>query len=496
VGAGINLVTLIDDHVYTEEKINEGDLFYSLVIMSRAHDESRHKSNRLGEAWANKRTKARENGKPITKRCPAWLNKDQLDQHGRFKVHEDRANIVRSIFEDAASGIGSYSITRRLNEKNIPAFGESAGWQTSSVSKILTSRAVLGEFQPHKFILGKRKPDGEPIKDYFPPIVDEQLFYRAQQGRADRRLKGQGRKGARVSNLFSRIATCEYCNSPMGFENKGEGSKGGRYLICDRKKRGFECKSVRWKYDDFEASFLAFVQELDLHGLLQAADQTGRRSEITAEVNSLRGQLVEAEEQREKTFELYMAKFADKDYVAEKLNFFKSRIEQLNTTLKRKEDELHTDTRQLADFYNSKEQIQTSVKRLQQEDGPDIYKIRAQISTSIRNLVSGIRLAPVGRKTLPWDLKFSRPEWGPEERINYRKRMEEMVEFAKRKYFVVSFKRGGQRIVLPSEDDPLGYTDQFISKGKSLIWVDEFGGELEVTADRTFQRRPPRPSTE
>jgi len=87
-------------------------------------------------------------------------------------------------------------------------------------------------------------PDGDAIKDYFPAIVDEQLFYRAQDARDQRRVKGAGRKGPNVSNLFSGLATCAYCRSKMRFENKGPGPKGGTYLVCDSARRGLTCEKT------------------------------------------------------------------------------------------------------------------------------------------------------------------------------------------------------------------------------------------------------------
>jgi DNA invertase Pin-like site-specific DNA recombinase len=483
----INIVTLVDQRVYTAEKTDELDLIISLVIMSRGYEESRIKSHRIAAAWANKRANAHL--QPLTAKCPAWLKLMVKDSKKTYEVIPDRVKIVESIFADAARGIGAYTITRRLNEKSIASFGKSAGWQTSSVSKILTNRAVLGEFQPHKLVNRKRRPDGEPTKNYFPQIISEQLFYRAKQGRAERRLSGQGRKGQRLSNLFSRIAVCEYCDSPIAFENKGHGPKGGRFLVCARKKRGFECKSVRWKYDDFEASFLAFVQELDLHELLRDEDQTSRRAEITAEIDSLRGQLIATNEHREKTFELFLSDRVDKEYIADKLNHFSSRLVQLENLITQKQEELSIDSGQLADFYESKERIKTLVQRLQQEHGPDIYRIRAQIAASIRNIASSVRVASAGAKILPRYEDFNFPSWGPERVAHAQKRVDELIEFRMRRYFRVFFKNGGRRTVIPFDKDPLRFTDQFVSKDRNLVWRDEFGGEIEITADGKFQRR-------
>ena len=59
VQAGINLVTLADKRVYRAKTTNLVDMITSLVIMERAHEESKTKSMRVGAAWKNKRSKGR-----------------------------------------------------------------------------------------------------------------------------------------------------------------------------------------------------------------------------------------------------------------------------------------------------------------------------------------------------------------------------------------------------------------------------------------------------
>src|SRR5262249_56251451 len=99
-----------------------------------------------------------------------------------------------------------------LNEAAIPGFGSGA-WHESSLNKILGNRAVLGEFQPHRTIDGTRVPDGEPIKDYFPRVIDDELFYRAQAARTERRTKRMGRKVSDASHHSSPLLTYAYCHS-------------------------------------------------------------------------------------------------------------------------------------------------------------------------------------------------------------------------------------------------------------------------------------------
>jgi DNA invertase Pin-like site-specific DNA recombinase len=297
IQAGINLVTLADGRIYPAGTNDLGDLIVSLVYMSRAHEESLIKSHRISAAWRNKRAKAVAQV-PMTKWCPAWLKLANDRTH--YVQIPERVEIIRGIFQDAASGMGIYSITTRLNQAGVRTFDSPNGWHTSYVAKILSNRAVLGEFQPHARENGKRVPIGEPTRDYYPAIVDEELFYRAQLAKSERRVSGAGRKGVQFTNLFSGLATCAYCKSSMKLENKGNGKKGGKYLICESALRKLGCPSLRWRYRDLETSFLAFVEEVDLDGIVTDSSQAGRQLEC--EIDALKGELVEVNERRTHPF--------------------------------------------------------------------------------------------------------------------------------------------------------------------------------------------------
>lgn len=243
VQSGINLVTLTDQRVYRAKTTNLVDMITSLVIMERAHEESKTKGLRVGAAWKQKRTKAAQ-GQPMTARCPAWLRL-AADKHS-YEAVSERVEIVRQIFADSAAGLGMYSIASRLNRTGVPAFVGKNGWHRSYVAKTLANRAVLGEFQPHVKIDGKRVPEGEPIVGYFPTIISEELFFQAQHGRSQRKAggPGSGRKGPGYTNLFTGLAKCAYCASTIAFENKGSGSRGGSYLICSDAQRSRGCNAT------------------------------------------------------------------------------------------------------------------------------------------------------------------------------------------------------------------------------------------------------------
>jgi hypothetical protein len=177
-----------------------------------------------------------------------------------FELNNSHVAVVNYIFELAASGLGNYSIVKRLNTEAVKNFGRADYWSTSSIQVLLNNRAVLGEFQPHTKIDKKRVPDGEPIKDYFPAVVSTLLFYRVKELRKERVLKKPaGAKGATYSNLFSGFCKCAYCGGAMNYFNKGgqrPTSPRWKYLICVNGKNGLGCDSTHVQYDDFESTFV------------------------------------------------------------------------------------------------------------------------------------------------------------------------------------------------------------------------------------------------
>ena len=103
----------------------------------------------------------------MTAKCPAWLEL----KNGKFQIIKERAKVIQRIFEDSASGIGSYTIAKRLNDDKVPSFSGKPLWFESYVTKILSHRTVLGECQPHKTVNGKRIAEGEPIPNHFLPSL-------------------------------------------------------------------------------------------------------------------------------------------------------------------------------------------------------------------------------------------------------------------------------------------------------------------------------------
>lgn len=244
ISAGVVLVTLADGQAYSRDQINANphQLYLSLGVMIRANEESATKARRLRAAWDGKRAKAKE--RPLTAMCPGWLELDR--ESGRFIVAEERAEVVRHIYEQTLAGLGQHAIAEALNREGTPTFGKAKLWHRSYVKKILGNPAVTGTMVPHQvdFQEGRRvrKPLA-PVPDYYPAIVSQEDFQRVQaQLMAGRTNNRGGATGVKVQSLLAGLARCPLCGGTMTRVAKGTGTKAGKpYLVCAKAKAGAGC---------------------------------------------------------------------------------------------------------------------------------------------------------------------------------------------------------------------------------------------------------------
>jgi hypothetical protein len=190
------------------------------------------------------------------KACPGWLGLSE--DRTSFVFLPDRAEIVREIFELSLAGLGGYTIAKQLNAKKVPPFGPSPKWDQSTIHNLLRNRATIGEHQPKQYRNRKEFPIGDPVPDYYPPVIEESLFHAAQVARQKNLASGRGRKGRFITNIFAGIPTCAYCASPIKFHSNGN----AKSLICSRLIDGTGCYRMAWSYRDFEDSFFEFAKNL------------------------------------------------------------------------------------------------------------------------------------------------------------------------------------------------------------------------------------------
>lgn len=448
---GICIATLTDNKVYTSDS-DHNDLVASVGVMARAYDESSIKAERISAAWNNKRNRIQD--EILTVRTKGWL-KPLHDKSG-FEIIPERGDIVRRIFDDASNhGLGADRIARQLNEAKVPTFGRSNGWQKSYVQKILNDRAVLGEFLPHTKSAGKRTPL-EPIPGYFPAVIDEDTFYRAQSARFGRRVGSSGRKGPGISNIFSGLAKCGVCRGPIHFANKGERG-GGQILFCSNAHRGLGCPiRTTWAYDEFETSFLTFIKEADLGTTIGSLGKERQGTTLEARLQASKGRLLEARNNRDKVFNLLLGN--------EPTDYLSNKLRELDSTVAALEHERMSNARALEEYlqqetaYNeSKVGIAELIAKVQSTDGETV-RIRSTVASRLKDLIRELIVWPAGHERKREDLEAlyaMYPEHSRAELETYMPRPSKAF-----RSFFVRFKDGTFRFVAPDINDPTRYRSQ------------------------------------
>ncbi len=480
IKSGINVVTLADAHLYRAGETNFADIMYSVMILGRAYEESKTKSMRVGEAWRNKRNKASE--KKLTKVAPAWLT--LREDRSVFDIIKERADVVQQIFDFADAGHGSFVITRRLNQSDVPTFTKSDGWHESYVTKILNNRAVLGEFQPHRYDeLGERIASGDPIRSYFPRIVDEDQFLRVQAARRRRLVEGAGRKGPEYRNLFSKIAKCDYCGAPMRFVHKGRPPKGTQALKCTNAVRNLGCESVSWKYSDFETSFLYFVKEVDLTAILQAAAQDSGQAMLQQRMAALEEKVHQLQVKRERIFEML-------DDPGSSTTFIKGKLEECESEISKEQQQIEQLQGQLLASQPMPSitalELKSLIDAIQDMTASDIFDRRAVVANRLRSMIRSLRVASDGSQPKAKRIEHFLSSTGvdPEERRRLLDQIQWSNEHAQRfqRTFSVVLADGISRHVVVKSDDPTDFIAEVLvgkdgaisgsDRGMPIGWSD------------------------
>ena len=296
---GVKIHTTSPEMTYDEQCARDGRIYALVGQVNLAHDESSKKAARVRDAWAAKHNLARLEKRPESLTCPKWLKPITGLRDGKqcvisFEVIPAAKTAIRVIFDLRLRGLGKGLICKRLNRgpywvpplsqrrrasdgKALPS--KSPRWRESYVQKILESRTVVGEFQPHHRVDGQRVPNGDAVPDFYPRIVDQGVFDRVQALLKSNRGKWKGGRVSRAGNLFTRIVKCAYCGAPMAYQPKGPPPRGQVFLICDAGRSGTGCgRSHAVRYDEFQETILDNCSALRPEEVLPKEDEQDKQS--------------------------------------------------------------------------------------------------------------------------------------------------------------------------------------------------------------------------
>ncbi|WLH59633.1 recombinase family protein [Pseudomonas sp. FP2294] len=233
--AGVHIVTLDDEVMYTEESVNGPHLFLLAAKIQQANTYSENLSRRVTASYKSREVMAKA-GKTIKRSVPMWLNSDGT-------LNPDVAPYMKQAFEDAAVGIGERRILRRLCE----ASSVFNGMTSTTLKRWMRNKTAIGYWPAMVDKNGKivRDSDGNVVRDdipnVYPPVVDADLFYRVQSV-----FNARKKFAAPTSNFLTGLVICSECGSNYNKQISSRNPGIMDTMKCGQQNRenGKKCENV------------------------------------------------------------------------------------------------------------------------------------------------------------------------------------------------------------------------------------------------------------
>lgn len=434
VNAGVIVYTLFDRQKYSAETLqnNSLTLMMALFPLITAQEESAKKSKRLSAVWKAKKSNSRKHAHIATSVIPAWLQVNT--DRNAIEPIEARAKVVREIFQLACSGWGAQSTARVLNERNEPVWSPSRNktkaWHDSYIQKILTSRAVIGEYQPHRNVHDengrkRREPEGPAIEGYYPAVVSLADFEAAAQARQLRRIGGRGRKGRTYANLFTGVMRCS-CGAGMQYMDKGPPPKGGRYLRCTAALAG-KCSAGSLKYSAVEELLLRNLAGLDVETALGLERSVAKAVDLTKQLEEASATRKDRQRQTDQLLDVGGADDTPTPRALKaRLASLEEEIDTLDATIRQLTEQI-THLRR-ADPIGQKMLIEQLIGQARTTEDSDAEPVRRRLAAEIQKIVRRITFRRESVDVLDESGDLSAIQDAQRITVQYRSGMSQMLD--------------------------------------------------------------------
>lgn len=231
LNAGVNIYTAFPaPKLYKASDTNDlGSAVELTVLAYGANAYSENLSIRVKEFHKKSRKAAYENGMKINSGpVPCWLIRQKKNDVVSFTVKPGASDTINHILQRMIDGAGGHQLCKELNEK-FPSFGRSGKWNDTFITYLINDRRILGEFCPRA---SDDKSNKQPITDYFPRIVSDELYFAALSARANRKNE-RGPQHKRI-NIWSGLVFYAGDNCAANISTYQQKRADGRKVVYRR----------------------------------------------------------------------------------------------------------------------------------------------------------------------------------------------------------------------------------------------------------------------
>lgn len=206
----------------------------------------------------------------------------------KVQIDEDKAKVVRYIYEEYAKGTIVKEIIRHLTEQGILNKGKP--FAKNTVYHILQNEKYSGIYHHN----------GEEFTNIYPRIVPDEYFSLVKKRNDENHY---GKRSTETVYLLRNKIICGYCGSTISAET-GTARNGEilRYYKCLGKKRGNNCKKTQHKKAELEELIINTVNQvfLDKNNLSEIVDKVMHNHQQRIKEQSILNILIAEQKQLEK----------------------------------------------------------------------------------------------------------------------------------------------------------------------------------------------------
>jgi hypothetical protein len=416
------IILMVRDQDYTREIMRRERWRWQQVLseLTRAHEESFWKSDRLLKTYEGNRERVREHRRAMVgNRCPAWLRPIKDPGPGQWPLYEfipaeapregepqkpSRAEMYRQAWEMVDRGVGSPTIANHFNTTGVPVLAHrirgklTQGWTAQLVRQLLRNPAAMGVYRQKKLVNGRRIQidDCEDAEGYYPVLVTPDLFFRVDTALKSKAGKaGKGPQGETYTNLFKGLGECA-ANHDHSFTIGYKSKEGLHYLRCDQSRHKNCPNTASFQYERFEWLMLELssVAMSDLWARLLPAPTADPRRRRIAELEAM---IPSREEQIEAVWNRWLAQTANATLT------MRARAEQ---QIERMDREVAAYRAELADLRQQlkviaahddstfHERVRAARQQLETAEGEALKAIRMRLAQEFRRRIERTTLTP------------------------------------------------------------------------------------------------------
>ncbi|MGY2261567.1 recombinase family protein [Pseudomonas sp. SDO55104_S430] len=381
--SGIRIVILDRNKVYDADNLDFGDWINALVEFERANAESKRKSDFSSKAWKYNREKMRD-GEIVTKKVPTWLKVE----NNTFIIDEEKVERIRTLFKLSLSK-GLQEATKEYNQLFIEKIA------IHQAQYLLSNRKLIGEHSPQKIHYDengrlKRKDEGEPIPNYYPAVIDEELFLKVQSVIKSRKPFA-GRYSNQRYNIFRDLIHCQWCGGTIRYMNKGERD----YFICTNSMTGkcdlnshFGQQSIRGK--KLFNMFFRFTDGINIGTLLEENSNADEVKNSIMKLENNRNKInIRLHDFKSKVKAMIMDGESIPETYNEIIIELETSITNTDITIEEKKKELEQIFASFKSFYDLKD---IDIEKIIYDKTEEAIAKRVSYNNELKNIIKHIRI--------------------------------------------------------------------------------------------------------